>query len=431
MDAPALQRFGKFVLLRPLGAGDVAETFRAKVASASGLERDVAVKRLLPRVAEDMSFVEVFMTETNASTKLTHRNIAQVYEVGVVGPSCFVAMEVVEGAKLKDVAERSIAAGRPLTAAHCAAIATQLAGALHHIHTRRHRDQPLNMVHRDVSPTNVLVEWSGEVKLTDYGIARAKQRLTQTQAGLVRGKAEYASPEQVGGQALDGRADLFSLGVVLWELLTGRRLFAGENEFETLRNVLKCEVPPVRELNPAVPEELGRIVGRLLAKDLAERTSSASELQLELERYCAAHPPDGELPLGDLVQELFADDIREELRLQAADREAYAAFLAAGAPAAQDEAGPDEDEEHGEEGPQADTADDGDAGDDRPPHDSAPWSAPQPAAEPPAPVYEEPPAVRNPEVEEAEPQSRTGAWVAAVVLAAVGGVLLYYYIQVV
>lgn len=372
------------------------------------------------------------MTEANAASKLTHKNIAQVFEVGVVGATCFVAMELVEGPNLKEIGERAAATERPLSPAHVARIVADVADALHHIHTRRHRDQALNLLHRDVSPTNILVSYTGDVKLTDFGVARAKQRLTQTQAGLVRGKCEYASPEQVAGQAVDGRSDLFSLGVVMWELLAGRRLFAAATDYETLRNVLQIDVPSLRGVNPAVPEELDRIAMKLLDRNIDQRTSSAGELQLELDRFCKAHPPaDGELPLAEHLQELFGDDIRELLRQQTEEREAYAAYLAAGSPA-----------------PAAEVASDGDDLD-------ADWDEPapdrtlelrrdeEPSPEPPAaedddldepdpepPALAEPPADMEPEETEAT-QSRAGVWLAVVVLGGIAAALIYYYIQIV
>ena len=438
MGAPQVQRYGNFVLLRQIGAGDVAETFRAKVAAAKGLDRDVAVKRLLPRFAEDLSFVEVFITESNTATKLTHRNIVQVFEVGVVGPSCFVAMELVEGVPLKDLAERAAAAGRPLSPAHCAHIVSGVAGALHHIHTRRHRDQALNLVHRDVSPTNIMVEWTGEVKLADFGVARAKQRLTQTQAGLIRGKCEYASPEQVGGQTVDGRADLFSLGIVLWELLAGRRLFASESDYDTLRAVLEGEIPPLSEVNPSVPEELDRILARLLERDVERRTSSAGELQLELDRFCASQQvAEGELPLSELVQELFGDDIRAQLRDQTEERAAYHAFLEAnrglGTHMESGEADVEDVPPPAEwADPPAQPAAPPPPGPPPPPPVPEPPAPPPPVAAPrrPGPGPEEPPPDMDAE-EEAATKSRVGAWLAVIVLGGVAAALIWYYVQIV
>lgn len=438
MGAPLLQRYGNFVLLRLIGTGDVAETFRAKVAAAKGLDRDVAVKRLLPRFADDISFVEVFASEATAATKLTHKNIVRVFEVGVVGASCFIAMELVDGVHLGAVAERAAAAGRPLTPAQCARIASGVAGALHHIHTRRHRDQALNLVHRDVSPTNILVEWTGEVKLTDFGIARAKQRLTQTQAGLVRGKCEYASPEQVGGQAIDGRADLFSLGIVLWELLAGRRLFAADNEYDTLKAVLKGDIPSLREVNPAVPEELDRILSRLLERDLERRTSSAGELQHELDRFCAAlEPASPEGTLGELVQDLFGDDIREQFRLQTEEREAYHAFLEANnSLAAPVEIAEVEvaDAPPSPTPPPQPPLSATPATPPTPREDAAAPPRPSPAASPPAaldvPADVEPPADMDTE-EEAATKSRVGAWLGVITLGGIAAALIWYYVQLV
>jgi serine/threonine-protein kinase len=324
---PTPQRYGKFVLLRSIGQGDVAETFRARVMAPEGLSREVALKRVLPKFAEDEAFVRAYYVEGATAAKLTHKAIAQVFECDIAGGTCYLATELVEGRDLVALARRASEVGQPLSPLLVAHIGAEAASALHYVHTRKHRDKPLDLVHRDVSPRNIMVTWTGDVKLLDFGLAKAKQHLTTTQAGFVRGKCEYMSPEQVMGAPIDGRSDLFSLGVVLWELLAGRRLFAGDDDYETMRRISNEPAQLLRAANPAVSAKLEQIVDRALQRNPAERVPSAGELERELRRVSAN--VDGRLLLAETVQELFVDDIRAQIAEQNEEREAFVAIMEA------------------------------------------------------------------------------------------------------
>jgi len=320
------QRYGKYILLRRIAVGGMAEIFRAKAVGAEGFERDIAIKRILPNYTADESFVQMFKDEANIAAKLSHANIVTIFDFDEQGGTYYIAMEFIEGKDLKQMMDAGITAGKPPSPLHVTKIAIDTCGALHHAHTKDHRGQPLNIVHRDVSPHNIMVTFNGDVKLMDFGIAKARQRFTQTQAGLVKGKCAYMSPEQVRGKPLDGRSDVFALGVVMWEMLTRQRLFAGDTDYVTLSNVVKADVLPPREINPAVPEELDRIIMKSLERD-RENRPDALAFQRELQRFYYTQAIDETESLADYMRDLFAADIKVTAAQQAEERNAFVGFM--------------------------------------------------------------------------------------------------------
>jgi len=304
------QRFGKYILLRRIALGGMAEIFKAKVAGAEGFEKDLVIKRILPHYSEDESFIQMFIDEARITAKLQHQNIVQIFDFDVVDGSYYIAMEYIEGKDLKDVLEEAIKQKDSLSVAQCVWIAIEISKGLHYAHTKEDKGAPLNIVHRDVTPSNVMVSYRGDVKLMDFGIAKATQRSTKTQAGAVKGKVAYMSPEQARGKTLDGRSDLFALGVMVWEMLTGRRLFLAESDFETLNNVLKMEAPPPSQLNPEVPADLDPIILKCLAKDPNARYASVETFGRELTRWFYSNVIDLEKEkLKPLMYRLFKRDI--------------------------------------------------------------------------------------------------------------------------
>ena len=245
------QRFGKYVLLQKIAMGGMAEIFRAKTTGAEGFEREVVIKRILPHFTEDEAFVNMFIDEATLAAKLNHANIVQIFDFDRIDDTYYIAMEYIEGKDLKKVAEDGRKKGRPLSVPQCVRVIVEASKGLHYAHTRKHKNKALNLVHRDVSPHNIMVSYNGEVKLMDFGIAKAASRSTSTRR--YREGEMCMAPEQARGGALDGRTDLFALAVVFWELLTGKRLFAGDSDFATLSNVLKCEVEPPSKHNEAIP----------------------------------------------------------------------------------------------------------------------------------------------------------------------------------
>ena len=306
------QHFGKYILMRKIAMGGMAEIFKAKVTGTEGFEKDLVIKRILPHFTEDEAFVKMFIDEASITAKLQHPNIVQIFDFDVAEGTYYIAMEYIEGRDLKDVLERSIKLGEPLSVAQCVWIMMEVSKGLHYAHTKEYRGKPLNIVHRDISPSNVMVAFNGEVKLMDFGIAKAAQRSTKTMAGAVKGKVAYMSPEQARGKPLDGRSDLFALGIMLWEMLTGKRLFLAESDFETLTNVLKAEAPAPSSINPAVPHDLDPIVAKCIEKKREDRYPNVEAFNRELTRWYYSNVIDLEKEkLRPLMSRLFKGEIDE------------------------------------------------------------------------------------------------------------------------
>jgi len=313
------RQFGKYVLMRKIAMGGMAEIFKAKTAGAEGFEKDIVIKRILPHFTEDEAFVKMFIDEASITSKLQHANIVQIFDFDLCEGTYFIAMEYVEGVDLKKVIDDGVKSGKPLSVAQCVWIMMELSKGLHYAHTKEVKGKPLNIVHRDISPHNAMVSFTGEVKLMDFGIAKAAQRSTKTMAGTVKGKVAYMSPEQARGKSLDGRSDLFALGIMLWEMLTHKRLFLGDSDFETLTNVLKSDPPPPSSINSAVPADLDAIVLKTLAKDRDERHANVEAFSRDLTRWYYSNVTDLEAEaLKPYMQNLFSEDI-EQLKAFAAE----------------------------------------------------------------------------------------------------------------
>ncbi len=308
---PLPRQFGKYVLVRKIAMGGMAEIFKAKTAGAEGFEKDVVIKRILPHFTEDESFVKMFIDEASITSKLQHANIVQIFDFDVCEGSYYIAMELIEGVDLKKVIDVGLKSGKPLSIAQTVWIMMEISKGLHYAHTKEYKGQPLNIVHRDISPHNAMVSYAGEVKLMDFGIAKAAQRSTKTMAGTVKGKVAYMSPEQARGKPLDGRSDLFALGIMLWEMLTGKRLFLGDSDFETLTNVLKNDPPPPSQINPKIPKDLDEIVKKSLMKDRDQRYANVEAFARDLTRWYYSNVTDLEAEsLKRFMHEVFIDDIR-------------------------------------------------------------------------------------------------------------------------
>src|SRR5687767_11874167 len=264
----------------------MAEVFKAKAFGVEGFERLVAVKRILPSIAEDQEFITMFIDEAKISVQLTHANIAQIFDLGKVGDSFFIAMEFVHGKDLRAIFDRARKRGEPLPVPMACYNVMKICEGLDYAHNKKDpAGRDLNLVHRDVSPQNMLISYDGEVKIIDFGIAKAAGKAGKTQAGILKGKFGYMSPEQVRGLPLDRRSDIFAVGIVLYELLTGERLFVGESDFSTLEKVRNVEIMPPRTYNKKVPEELEQIVLKALAKDVDDRYQTAMDLHDDLQSF--------------------------------------------------------------------------------------------------------------------------------------------------
>ncbi len=277
--------FGPYRVFDRLGVGGMATVHRAKEIGIEGFERWVALKRLLPHLAEDESFVRAFVREAKLASLLTHPGVVQIYELGRVGHVYFISMELIDGFDVRQILRQSRRVTGPPPLQVTVSILAQVCDALEYAHTRVDDEgRPLGLVHRDVSPSNVIVSHDGHVKIIDFGIAKAQTQHLQTQTGRVKGKMAYMAPEAIRGLQLDGRSDLFSLGVLAHEMLTARPLFATKNDYKTLQRVQNAIIAPPSTYNRDCPPELDAIVLRALERDRDERWDTAGELRDELYR---------------------------------------------------------------------------------------------------------------------------------------------------
>lgn len=307
-------QFGKYLLLDRIAVGGMAEVYRAKFFGAERFEKILAIKKLLPNIAEDEEFVEMFINEAKLASQLTHSNICQIYDLGKIDGNLFIAMEYVWGKDLLQIINwfrRSKEAMPPPMAAY---IATRICEGIDYAyHKRGPKGMPLKIIHRDVSPQNVLISYDGEVKIIDFGIAKATLHHSETQAGLLKGKFSYMSPEQVQGYPIDHRSDIFSIGTCLFEMLTSMSLFRGENDFVTLEKVRKAEVPRPTEINPKIPKSLEKILLKALAPRADDRWQRAADFQDALQRFLITTPPIYTAKrLADWMKITFTDDIEKD-----------------------------------------------------------------------------------------------------------------------
>ncbi|MCA9715418.1 MAG: serine/threonine protein kinase [Myxococcales bacterium] len=279
-------QFGPYKLIDRISVGGMAEVYKAVETGVEGFERTVAVKRILPHIAEDDEFITMFKDEAKIAGQLTHGNIAQIYNLGQQDDSFYIAMEYVAGKDARSIFTRCQQKGRPMPIAQACFIVMKVGEGLDYAHNKKDKHgRHLNIIHRDVSPPNILVSYEGEVKLIDFGVAKAAGRVSRTQAGILKGKFGYMSPEQVRGMPLDRRSDVFALGVVLYELLTGTRLFQGETDFATLEKVRSVDVPLPSKRNPEIPKDLEAVVMKALAGEPETRYQTAMELHDALQGF--------------------------------------------------------------------------------------------------------------------------------------------------
>ena len=304
------RKFGKYQILRRISIGGMAEVYHAEFVNDQGFRKEVAVKRLLPLVDDDNSFREMFVHEAKLASLLNHSNIAQIYELGQVGSSYFIAMEYVHGETLRRIQRALRDRERPLEPMFAALITAEVANGLHFAHQKHAADgSPLNIVHRDISPQNILVSFSGSVKIIDFGIAKATGRAFQTKSGIVKGKCSYMSPEQIGKGDVDHRSDIFALGTVFYELLTGEKLFDGEDVGDIMDKISECVAPEFAGRGDLSPEMVA-IVQRALSRRPEDRYQAAGDMHRELMNLIlkCPDPPDSH-HLSDLMQHLFPDAV--------------------------------------------------------------------------------------------------------------------------
>src|SRR5262245_13756429 len=308
------ERFGKYLLVGEIAVGGMAELFLAVHKGVEGFIKAVVIKRVLPHLNNNPEFVRMFVEEARLEARLEHPNIVRTYEFGEVNGHYFTAMEYLPGEDLCK-ALNSLAVSRQLMPLHLAVgIASQVCHGLHFAHQFTDTDgQPLNLVHRDINPANIIVTYGGEVKIIDFGVAKSKTNV-QTLTGMIKGKVAYMPPEQVLGREVDHRADIFSAGVVLWEMLTGRPLFLRSNEAATLYAIMNAPIPPPSRLRAEVPRQLDEIVRRAVARTPEDRYENAEQMGAALEDFMVHVPRFDARVLGSKVEERFGSTRAEAKR---------------------------------------------------------------------------------------------------------------------
>jgi serine/threonine protein kinase len=311
-----------YQVLAKLATGGMAELYLARVASVAGVQRYVVMKRVLRDHASDIRFLRMFLDEARLAAQLQHPNIAQVHDVGKLGDSYFFTMEYVHGETVRALLHRAHEMRRSPPLGSVLAVVAGAAAGLHHAHERIGVDgRPLGIVHRDVSPSNLMVGYDGSVKLVDFGVAKAEDR--ETKSGAVKGKIAYLSPEQARGQKLDRRSDLFSLGIVMWEMVTTERLYPGSSDYETMSRIISEPTPPPSSRRRDVPPALDALVLRALAKSPDERFQTAEEITNAIEDVAVQTGSSlSAASLARFVRELFGQPPEPWLTLAAPERRA-------------------------------------------------------------------------------------------------------------
>jgi len=311
---PKFQKFGKYVLLDRINVGGMAEVFRAKSFGVDGFARLVAIKRILPNISKEEEFIEMFVDEAKLTVQLQHANVVQVMDLGKVEDRYYISMEYVSGGDLRTVWDRARRRNRLLPIAMSCYLVMKCCEGLDYAHRKKDdTGKDIGLVHRDVSPQNLLVSFEGEVKVVDFGIALARHKVSKSQAGVLKGKFGYMSPEQVRGVELDHRSDIFACGIMLWELLVGDRLFLGESDFSTLEKVRNVEMVPPTHFNKNLSPQVERIVMKALAKNRDDRYRHASEMAEDLQRYLfSSNQPFARTDLQRYMHQHFTEEIAAE-----------------------------------------------------------------------------------------------------------------------
>jgi len=286
----AATRLGRYDLIRPIATGGMAEIYLAAARGKEGCEKLVVIKRMLPRLAAQAEHVAMFLDEARIIAQLSHSNIVQFYDLEEHHGEYFIIMELLRGGDVLQLLRAAKSSARPFGLDAALAIALGASAALHYAHEKTGADgQPLHIVHRDVSPENVFVTFTGGVKLLDFGVARADGRDNKTRFGVFKGKLSYVSPEQARGQAVDRRSDVFSLCILLWELTTGERLFPASDDYTVLKSIVERDPTLPSDVLADYPPELERIVMKGLRRDPNQRYQTAQELQIDLEEFALDH----------------------------------------------------------------------------------------------------------------------------------------------
>ena len=307
-------KFGKYTIIKKLASGGMADILLASDLSPTGFGRFVVIKRALSKFSENEEFKDMFKNEGKVACNLKHRNITPIYEFGIEKNQFFLSMEYISGRNLREFVKRLQAYKQPMGIPNIVHTVKEVASGLNYAHNAidSNTGQPLNLIHRDVSPQNIMLSFDGEIKLIDFGIAKIADT-NLTRAGHLKGKFSYMSPEQAHGEVLDERTDIFCLGIILWELLANKRLFASSNEMSTLKKVKNCDIPNIQKLNPQVPTELSDIVKKALSKNKNSRYKTAAKLEQDLNLFLNKNYPEySHYNFVSLIKQVYRKKIMEE-----------------------------------------------------------------------------------------------------------------------
>jgi serine/threonine-protein kinase len=277
----------RYRITERVAAGGMAEVFRGVAESLQGFKKNIAIKRILPSLTKNKKFVAMFLDEARLSLSLQHANIVQVFDIGHSEDTYFIVMEYVDGVDLKALMEWRRKINKRIPIAHTLYMVLEICKGLSYAHDVLNPEtgKPLGIVHRDISPPNVLISKQGEIKVVDFGLAKATSQIETTDPGVVKGKMSYLSPEAARGEEVDSRADIFAVGILLYELLTGKRLFYGETDYQTVELVRNAKIPPIKPQNPQVEQELEDLVRKALAKRKEDRFQNATDMQDALAQF--------------------------------------------------------------------------------------------------------------------------------------------------
>jgi Flp pilus assembly protein TadD/tRNA A-37 threonylcarbamoyl transferase component Bud32 len=306
-------RLGKYLLLEKLATGGMAQLYRAKIVGVQGFEKIIAIKQILPHLSAEKELVDAFIDEAKLAALLNHQNVVQIYDFGKIEDSYFISMEYLFGKDLRATLAKCREREMPLGIQNALYIATRICAGLDYAHTLKDfQGKALNIIHRDISPQNVFLTYEGEVKILDFGIAKAASQSTVTQMGMIKGKVAYMSPEQAGGNPIDHRSDIFSAGILLYEMLSGKRMFLGDT-MQILAKVRKGEFDPPEAAIPGMPVTLYRVLHQALAKEPSGRYQTCGEMLADLEECVVGLSlrPSSRF-LGGYMKRLFAEEIAAE-----------------------------------------------------------------------------------------------------------------------
>ncbi|MBT4761642.1 MAG: serine/threonine protein kinase [Bdellovibrionaceae bacterium] len=305
--------FGKYILHEKFAAGGMAEVFLCRAPGVGVAGKFSAMKRILPQFSNNTEFIRMFKDEAKIALNLTHSNIVSIFEFGIENDQLFLVMDLVEGKNLRQVLNKLSKENQHLKVEYVLHIINQLSIGLDHAHRclDGSTGKPLNIIHRDISPQNIMISYNGEIKIIDFGIAKAESQMEATKAGTLKGKFGYMSPEQAEGQIVDLRTDIFSVGIMLWEMLANERLFIANNEINTLKKIRACQVPSLNKFNPNIPPELEKIIAKVLHKDRNLRYQTAGAFSKDLTLFMNKHYPEF-IPnsFSEYMRSVYGDEIQ-------------------------------------------------------------------------------------------------------------------------